>query len=257
MARERLDVLLVERGLAESREKAQRLIQAGQVTVGGQRETRSGHCFEADAAIVLASLPRFVSRGGDKLEGAFSAFGFQVTGKVCLDVGSSTGGFTDCLLQHGASRVYAVDVGKGQLHWKLRNDPRVVVKEELNARFLKAGDLPERPEVAVVDVSFISLTKVLPAALSVLADEATLVTLIKPQFEAGREQVGRGGVVRDPAVRAAVVESIRRFGVGSLGLEWVGSCESPLVGPAGNIEFLACWRKAVRADAAAGSPGGE
>jgi 23S rRNA (cytidine1920-2'-O)/16S rRNA (cytidine1409-2'-O)-methyltransferase len=252
MARERLDVLLTGRGLAESREKAQRLIQAGQVTVDGQRETRAGHCFAPDAAIVLAAPPRFVSRGGEKLEGAFAAFGLDVAGKVCLDVGSSTGGFTDCLLQHGAARVYAVDVGKGQLHWKLRNDPRVVVREEFNARYLQPGDLPEKPAAAVVDVSFISLTKVLPAVIAALANDAVVVTLIKPQFEAGRAQIERGGVVRDPAVRAAVVEEIRRFGIGALGLAWIGFCESPLRGPAGNVEFLACWKKAGQAESADG-----
>ena len=251
MARERLDVLLAERGLAESREKAQRLIQAGQVTVDGRRETHAGHRFETDVRIVLAAARRFVSRGGEKLEGALAAFGLDVGGRVCLDVGASTGGFTDCLLQHGAARVYAVDVGKGQLHWKLRTDPRVIVREEINARYLKPGDLPERPTVAVIDVSFISLTKVLPAVLAVLADSAIVVTLIKPQFEAGRAQIERGGVVRDPAVRAAVVDGIRRFGTAALGLEWAGSCESPLLGPAGNVEFLACWKKMGSAEAPA------
>jgi 23S rRNA (cytidine1920-2'-O)/16S rRNA (cytidine1409-2'-O)-methyltransferase len=184
-----------------------------------------------------------VSRGGDKLEAAFTHFPLEVEGRVCVDLGASTGGFTDCLLQHGAARVYAVDVGKGQLHWKLRNDPRVVVMENVNARHMKPDQLPETPEVAVIDVSFISLEKILPAAARLLGPGGDLVTLIKPQFEAGPENVQRGGVVRDPAIHAQVVASVRKFGTESVGLEWRGHCESPLRGPAGNIEFVALWRK--------------
>ena len=228
--------------MAESREQAQRLIRAGQVFSGGRMETKPGKLILDDAAIEVKRLPRFVSRGGEKLEGAFEAFGLNVGGSVCLDVGASTGGFTDCLLQRGAAKVYAVDVGRGQLHWKLRTDPRVVVMEGVNARYLKAGDLPEAIAFAVVDVAFISLTIVLPAVIRLLNRRADIVTLIKPQFEAGRRQVGKGGVVRDPAVRAEVVEKMRLFGTGTLNLEWLGVCESPLEGPAGNVEFLAYWR---------------
>jgi len=246
MTRQRLDLLLAQRGLAESREQAQRLILAGKVSVAGQRATKAGHRYEQTVEISVASPPPFVGRGGEKLEGAFEAFGLDVAGCVCLDVGASTGGFTDCLLQHGAAQVIAVDVGKGQLHWKLRQDPRVTPIEGFNARFLSPADVPAVPSFATLDVSFISLTKVLPAVIQVLSPDATLVTLIKPQFEAGRKQVEKGGVVRDEAVRREVVAAVRRFGVGELGLEWMASCESPLRGPAGNVEFLAHWRKGSR-----------
>jgi 23S rRNA (cytidine1920-2'-O)/16S rRNA (cytidine1409-2'-O)-methyltransferase len=242
MPKQRLDILLVERRLAESREKAQRLIYAGQVLVNGQLASKPGHTFDTGVALEVKAGPRFVSRGGEKLEGAFETFGLKVAGLICLDVGASTGGFTDCLLQHGAAKVFAIDVGKGQLHWKLRNDPRVVVMEEVNARYLEPADLPERPGFAVVDVSFISLTKVLPAVIQTLNIPAELVTLIKPQFEAGRRDVKKGGVVRDEAVRVAIVEKIRVWGTQELGLEWLGVCESPLKGPAGNVEFLAHWK---------------
>jgi 23S rRNA (cytidine1920-2'-O)/16S rRNA (cytidine1409-2'-O)-methyltransferase len=243
MAKERLDVLMVRHGFAESREKAQRLILAGEVTVAGQPASKPGHAIPEDSLIEVKVAPRFVSRGGEKLEGAFEAFGLCVSGQVCLDVGASTGGFTDCLLQHGAAHVYAVDVGRGQLHWKLRQDPRVTVLEQFNARYLKPGDLPGTPVFACVDVSFISLRLILPPLNTVLGPAAELVTLIKPQFEAGRGQVEEGGVVRDPAVRQQVVDSIREFGTATLGLTWLGSCVSPLEGPAGNVEFLAHWRK--------------
>jgi 23S rRNA (cytidine1920-2'-O)/16S rRNA (cytidine1409-2'-O)-methyltransferase len=248
MSKRRLDQLVLHRGLTESREQAQRLILAGQVLVAGHPMTKPGHAIDEDAEIVLKTPPRFVSRGGDKLEAAFTAFPIRVEGLVCLDVGASTGGFTDCLLQHGAARVIAMDVGKGQLHWKLRNDPRVCVLEETNARHISAANLPETPGFATVDVSFISLTKVLPAIIQVLLCNADIVTLIKPQFEAGPENVGRGGVVRDPAVRAATVEHIRQFGTGHMALTWCGVIESPLRGPAGNVEFLAWWRKGMAAD---------
>jgi len=242
-AGERLDQILVDRGLAQSREQAQRWIRAGRVAVAGRTETKPGHRFPPDSPVALTGSDRYVSRGGLKLEEALARFGVAVEGAVCLDVGASTGGFTDCLLQHGAARVYAVDVGRGQLHWKLRNDPRVVVKEGLNARHLRPDDLPEVVDVAVVDVSFISLRKVLRAVAGLVRPGGTIVTLIKPQFEAGRSEVGRGGVVRDEGVRRRVVESVREFGVGELALEWRGACESPLRGPAGNVEFLACWRR--------------
>jgi 23S rRNA (cytidine1920-2'-O)/16S rRNA (cytidine1409-2'-O)-methyltransferase len=243
MAKERLDVLVAERGLAESRERAQRLILAGQVTVAGAVADKPGHRFDADAEISVKALPRFVGRGGDKLEGAFGAFALEVGGKICLDVGASTGGFTDCLLQHGAPKVVALDVGKGQLHWKLRNDSRVIVVEGVNARYLAAEDLPVVPSFAVVDVSFISLTKILPAVIQVLSPKAEIVALVKPQFEAGRDEVGRGGVVGSEDIRKAVVARIGQFGAREVGLEWLGSCASPLKGPAGNVEFFVYWQK--------------
>jgi 23S rRNA (cytidine1920-2'-O)/16S rRNA (cytidine1409-2'-O)-methyltransferase len=241
----RLDQLLVQRGLVASREKAQRLILAGAVRVNGDVAGKPGHTVpdEPETVLAVAEPERFVGRGGLKLEKAFEAFGMNAAGRICLDVGASTGGFTDCLLQHGASRVYAVDVGRGQLDWKLRNDPRVVVREGINARYLRPGDLPERVSFCVVDVSFISLTKILPA-VTPLMEPGDLVTLIKPQFEAGPDQVGKGGVVRDEAVRTRVVDTVRRFGEGLPGLAWQAFVESPIRGPAGNIEFLAWWKRA-------------
>ena len=241
--KQRLDQLMVQRGLAESREKAQRLVLAGEVRVAGQVVTKPGHDYAADVEVTVARPERFVSRGGEKLEAAFGAFALDVTGKICVDIGASTGGFTDCLLQHGAARVYAVDVGRGQLHWRLQNDPRVVVMDEVNARFLRPGQLTETPALVTVDASFISLTLLLPAVKELLAPGGEIVTLIKPQFEAGRAEVGKGGVVRDPRLRQQVVERIREFGERTLGLNWCGVCESPLQGPAGNVEFLAYWKK--------------
>jgi len=239
----RLDQLLTARGLAESREQAQRLIRAGEVSISGQVADKPGREYAADAAVAVRTSPRFVSRGGEKLEGAFRHFELTVRGLVCLDIGASTGGFTDCLLQHGAARVYALDVGRGQLHPRLAADPRVVVLDGFNARNLTPGDLPEAPSFATADVSFISLRHILRPLFPVLTSPGEAVTLIKPQFEAGRAQVGRGGVVRDERVRAAVVENLRQFGE-ELGYEWLGVCPSPLRGPAGNVEFLARWRKA-------------
>ena len=241
--KDRLDSLLVKSGLAESKELAQRLIMAGEVRVAGQVATKPGHKFSGDAPLTVTARPRFVSRGGEKLEGAFVSFpSVDVAGKVCLDVGSSTGGFTDCLLQHGALRVIAVDVGKGQLHWKMRQDPRVHVMESFNARYLRLSDLPEQPQMGVTDVSFISLKLILPPMADVLPCGGEIISLIKPQFEAGRENVP-GGVVRDPAVREAVVEEIKTFGTSMIGLAWLGCVQSPLLGPEGNVEYLAWWRK--------------
>jgi 23S rRNA (cytidine1920-2'-O)/16S rRNA (cytidine1409-2'-O)-methyltransferase len=251
MSKERLDVLMVRRGLAETREKAQRLILAGQVRVADGPAPKPGHQVAEDAAIEVLRPPRFASRGGVKLEAAFEQFGLTVAGLVCLDIGASTGGFTDCLLQHGAARVIAVDVGAGLIHWRLRQDPRVTVVENLNARYLEPRHLPATPDFASIDVSFISLTKILPAAIRVLRPGAEIVSLAKPQFEAGRGRVGRGGVVRDPGVRAEVLEMLRAFGTG-LGLAWMDCCESPITGPAGNVEFLIRWRTPER-----GAGGGE
>ena len=241
--KERLDVLVAGLGLAESREQAQRLILAGQVLVDGHPHTKSGQRVATGARIEAKAVARFVSRGGDKLEAAFETFALNVGGMTCLDVGASTGGFTDCMLQHGASHVIALDVGTAQLHWKMRRDPRVTVMEQFNARYLKAGDLPLQPSFATFDVSFISLERVMPPVVALLPGGGEMVTLIKPQFEAGREQVEKGGVVRDPAVREAVVQRIREFGTIRLGLDWRGVIESPVVGPAGNVEFLGWWKK--------------
>lgn len=241
--KERLDVLLARQGLAESREQAQRLIRAGQVLAGGQLADKPGIRYSADIDLSVKAPPRYVGRGGEKLEAAFAAFDLDVAGLLCLDVGASTGGFTDCLLQHGAAGVIAVDVGKGQLHWTLRNDPRVTVMEERNARYLVPADIQGAPDFATLDVSFISLTKVLPAVVRLLSARFRVVALIKPQFEAGREQVEKGGVIRKIEVRQAVIDKIRRFVEESLSLTWCGVCPSPLKGPAGNVEYLAYFKK--------------
>lgn len=251
MAKIRLDQLLVQRGLTESRELAQRLILAGEVSVNGQKATKAGHTYPDDADILLAAKPRFVSRGGEKLQGAFDCFPLNVEGLCCLDVGASTGGFTDCLLQHGARRVLSVDVGTNQLHYKLRSDPRVWSKEQFNARYMTPADLPEVPSFGVTDVSFISLKLILPPMAACLAPGSQIISLIKPQFEAGRKDVPHG-VVRDEAVRRRVVEEIRAFGTQELGLEWLGCERSPLLGPEGNVEFLAWWQTPSRGELACG-----
>jgi 23S rRNA (cytidine1920-2'-O)/16S rRNA (cytidine1409-2'-O)-methyltransferase len=210
--------------------------------VAGQVCDKPGRLFPEDTVPTVRAPPRFVSRGGEKLEAAFLRFPLDVRDRVCVDIGASTGGFTDALLQHGAARVYAIDVGRAQLHPRIAGDPRVVTMDRFNARRLTPADLPESPSFATVDVSFISLKLILPALFPVLTSPSEAVTLIKPQFEAGRGQVGRGGVVRDEGLRAAIVEDIRGFGE-SLGLKWIDVCPSPLPGPAGNVEFLAYWRK--------------
>lgn len=242
----RLDNLVVARGLAESREQAQRLILAGAVQIDGHVAAKAGHLFSDDAAVTVTARPRYVSRGGEKLAGAFTAFGLDVTGLDCVDVGASTGGFTDCLLQHGAARVAAVDVGRAQLHDRLRRDPRVTVIEKLNARYLTPADLPFVPQFGVTDVSFISLRLILPPLAAVLVPGSGLLSLIKPQFEAGRGKAPRG-VVCDPVVRQEVVEAVRLFGTTEIGLEWLGVEPSPLLGPKGNVEFLAYWRTKLEA----------
>jgi 23S rRNA (cytidine1920-2'-O)/16S rRNA (cytidine1409-2'-O)-methyltransferase len=235
-AKRRIDRLLAERGLAESRERAQALILAGYVRVNGQRVDKPGHTFPADSNIEVTERLRYVSRGGLKLEGAIRNFGIDPAGRVCFDVGASTGGFTDCLLQHGAARVYAFDVGTGQLDWKLRNDPRVVVREGVNVRYLEPSELPELVDLTVCDVSFISVRLILPVLVSLLAAHGALVVLIKPQFEVGREQVGKGGIVRDPALHAEVCAKIEAA-VQALGFR-TQVMESPILGAEGNREFL-------------------
>ena len=235
---------MVERGLAESREKAQRLIRAGEVFVDDAPADKPGHEVPLDCDLRVRRPERFVGRGGFKLEEAFFRFPLLTAeGKTCVDIGASTGGFTDCLLQHGAARVYAVDVGMSQLHPRLAADPRVVVLDHCNARHLQPGDLPEPVDLAVTDVSFISLRLILPAIDRLLRPGGETIALIKPQFEAGRQDVGKGGVVRDPEIRQRVVERIRDFGIQALGWQWVDICPSPIQGPAGNVEYLSYWRK--------------
>ena len=237
MPKLRLDLLLVERGLAESRSKAQAIIMAGQVRVKGQMVDRAGATFELDVPMEVESGPRFVSRGGEKLQGALDTFPLNIDGLICADVGASTGGFSDCLLQHGAARIYAIDVGKGILHWKLRSDPRVIVMEETNARYVEI--LPEPIQLLVCDASFISLKTLLPVFIRWLGPEANVITLIKPQFEAGRVDVARGdGVVRDPIIHRRVLEDVLDF-IQKQGLGVKGLVRSPLLGPKGNTEFLA------------------
>ena len=239
MKLERVDVLLVEKGLCESREQAKRLILAGEVRVGDRVVDKPGQRLAEDSALEVREKPKFVGRGGIKLEGALDFFGIDPAGWVCIDVGASTGGFTDCLLQHGAAKVHAVDVGTNQLVWKLRNDPRVVVKEQFNARHMVPDDLGEKVRLAVMDLSFISLTKVLPAVFSVLDDEGSVVCLIKPQFELEREDISKGGIVRDPALHERAVEKIRRFVAEECHREWRGVIASRITGTDGNQEFLA------------------
>jgi 23S rRNA (cytidine1920-2'-O)/16S rRNA (cytidine1409-2'-O)-methyltransferase len=242
--RQRLDLLMVERGLADSREKAQRLIRAGEVLVDDAPAAKPGHEVPLDCHIRVRQPERFVGRGGLKLEEAFVRFPLLTAeGKICVDIGASTGGFTDCLLQHGAAQVFAVDVGKSQLHPRLAADPRVVVLDGCNARHLQPDDLPEPVDLAVTDVSFISLRLILPAIDRLLRAGGETVALIKPQFEAGRNEVEKGGVVRNPQTRQLVVERIRDFGVQSLGWQWLDFCPSPIRGPAGNVEYLSYWRK--------------
>jgi 23S rRNA (cytidine1920-2'-O)/16S rRNA (cytidine1409-2'-O)-methyltransferase len=271
MSKVRLDVLLVERGLAESRAKAQAMIMAGQVRVAGQTALKPATVVSSASVLTVDSAPRFVSRGGEKLDAALTAFGLDVNSLVCADVGASTGGFTDCLLQRGAAKVYAIDVGKGVLHWKLRNDPRVVVMEETNARFLES--LPERVDLVTIDASFISLKVLLPVvkhwfahpplstppmesgkpALSAVEGwrVGNAIALIKPQFEAGKRDVSRGaGVIRDPEVHKQVLLDVLTFAQ-SEGFGVRGLIQSPLLGPKGNAEFLA-WM-----DQAWGEKGGE
>ncbi|HQV93226.1 MAG TPA: TlyA family RNA methyltransferase [Anaerolineales bacterium] len=269
MPKLRLDVLLVERGLAESRAKAQALIMAGQVRIADQVALKSGASVDSESTVTVDSGPRFVSRGGEKLDAALEAFNIDVKDFICADVGASTGGFTDCLLQRGAAKVYAIDVGKGILHWKLRNDPRVVVMEETNARFVES--LPERVDLITIDASFISLKILLPVVKSWIAKsnfyrqaledrkeelnlsalgglrgekDTEIIALIKPQFEAGKKDVSRGdGVIRDPEIHKQVLLDVlgfaQREGFGIRGL-----VKSPLVGPKGNVEFLA-WMDQV------------
>jgi 23S rRNA (cytidine1920-2'-O)/16S rRNA (cytidine1409-2'-O)-methyltransferase len=241
--RTRLDKLVLERGLAPTREKAQALILAGQIHINGRRADKAGMPVPADARVELVGEPpRYVSRGGIKLEGALEDFSLDPSGKICLDIGSSTGGFTDCLLQHGAARVYAVDVGKGQLDWKLRQDARVVVREGINARHLKPEDIGEPVDWVTLDVAFISVAKILPAALACARPGATFLILVKPQFELSQKQVSKGGIVRDPALHREAVEKVSQAAV-EVDLGEIQVRESRLPGAEGNREFFLCARR--------------
>ena len=246
--KKRADVALVERGLAASREKAQALVMAGVVYIRETKVTKpSEPVLDTDELIVRQTGTGYVSRGALKLQKGLKVFGVNPAGAVAMDLGASTGGFTDVLLQNGAAHVYAIDVGYGQLDWKLRNDPRVTVMERTNARYLKAEDLPLRPTLGVMDVSFISITKILPAATAILGEGGAFITLIKPQFEAGPERVGKKGVVRDRQVHLDVVREVLAFVEGELGWRAQALSFSPIKGPEGNIEFLAHLLPASRA----------
>ncbi|HEY8188160.1 MAG TPA: TlyA family RNA methyltransferase [Pyrinomonadaceae bacterium] len=243
---QRIDKMLVDRGLAESRTKAQALVMAGVVLVDEQRVNKPSDTVAPNAEIRIKGgddpTSRYVGRGGLKLEAALSKFGIEVKGLNCLDVGASTGGFTDCLLQHGAQSVAAVDVGHNQIDWRLRTDPRVEVREGINARYLKPDDFPEKFDLAVMDVSFISATKIMPAILPLLKDNGSLIVLIKPQFEVGREEVGKGGIVRDSEKHVRVIAEVNRAAE-DLGLRARNVIESPIHGADGNVEFLALYQK--------------
>ena len=250
--KERLDVLLVSQGLAASREKAKAIIMSGNVLVNGQREDKAGTMIDVKAEItVKGGQLKYVSRGGLKLEKAMSHFDLTLEGRVCMDVGASTGGFTDCMLQNGAVKVYSVDVGHGQLDWKLRNDPRVVCMEKTNIRYVTPEQIEEPAAFVSIDVSFISLTKVLPPVRELMTEDGEIVCLIKPQFEAGREKVGKKGVVRDPKVHEEVIEKVIDFAA-TVGLESWELEFSPIKGPEGNIEYLLHLLK--RPDAASVEP---
>ena len=254
MEKIRIDTLLVEKNLVESRSKAAALVMAGQVFVNGVKVEKAGMSFPSNVVVEINEGQRFVSRGGEKLEGALDSLGFDPTGMTCVDVGSSTGGFTDCLLQRGAKKVYCIDVGKGILHWKIRSDKRVVVMEETNAR--NVTELPEAVDLIVCDASFISLKTLLPVFVGWMNTGTTIITLVKPQFEAGRVEVARGkGVVRDAAIHKRVLEDVTEFAQG-IGLSVKGLVRSTLLGPKGNTEFLA-WldRSGVEIDVEASIEG--
>ena len=241
--KKRLDLLMMERALAPSREKAKAYIMAGNVYVDGQKEDKAGTMFQETVKITVKGTQlKYVSRGGLKLEKAMSHFDLTLDGKVCMDGGASTGGFTDCMLQNGAVKVYSIDVGYGQLDWKLRNDPRVVCMEKTNIRYVLPGDIQEPAQFSSIDVSFISLTKVLLPVRNLLTEDGEIVCLIKPQFEAGREKVGKKGVVRDPAVHLEVIEKVIAY-ASSIALEPRHLSFSPIKGPEGNIEYLLHLKK--------------
>jgi 23S rRNA (cytidine1920-2'-O)/16S rRNA (cytidine1409-2'-O)-methyltransferase len=238
----RLDQLLVARGHFESREKAQRSIMAGLIRVGDQVVDKASASIAEDALITIAAPEKYVGRGAYKLEAALEHFAIDAKDRICLDIGASTGGFTDCLLQRGAEKVWAVDVGHSQLDWKIRSDPRVVVREKLNARYLTKADITDVPSIVVIDVSFISLTLIIPPAAEILTPGGVIIALIKPQFELRREEVGRGGIVRDAAMHEIAVQRVHAFVENMPKLEWNGVIDSPILGGEGNKEFLCCLR---------------
>jgi 23S rRNA (cytidine1920-2'-O)/16S rRNA (cytidine1409-2'-O)-methyltransferase len=240
--KERLDLALVQRGLCGTRSEAQRAVMAGQVKSGDQVLLKSSILISPEMTLSIEAPPKYVGRGGTKLEGALDEFSIDPSDMVALDIGASTGGFTDCLLQRGARKVYAIDVGHGQLAWKIRNDPRVIVRENLNARYLTTADIPEPIDVCVIDVSFISLTLILPPAFALLSANGAIVALIKPQFELRAEDVGRGGIVSDPALHAKAQQKIADF-VMSCGVQIEGIVASPITGMDGNQEFFICARR--------------
>jgi 23S rRNA (cytidine1920-2'-O)/16S rRNA (cytidine1409-2'-O)-methyltransferase len=240
---DRIDLLLVRRGLAPSREQAKRLIMAGEVFVAQRKITQPGWLVPMDSEILVRQPPKFVGRGGLKLEGALETFGLDVTGLTALDIGASTGGFTDCLLQRGAAKVFAFDVGTNQLAWKIRSDPRVVSREKFNVRHMRPEDVGEQVDLIVADVSFISLTLVLPPALEVLRPGGLAVVLVKPQFELSPEEVGKGGIVREPERHQKACDKIEAFVKSHANLEWLGLIQSPIQGTDGNQEFLAHFRR--------------
>lgn len=239
----RIDQLLVDRGLADSREKAHALILAGQVLVNGQKAVKPGHNVPRDSEISVAERMPYVSRGGYKLAAALDHWAIDPAGRICIDVGASTGGFTDCLLQHGAARVVCVDSGTNQLDWRLRNDFRVDVRERTNARALRPAEFDSLFGIIVMDVSFISVTKIIPALIPILVERGRMIILIKPQFEVGKGEVGKGGVVRDAVKQQRVIDEVNRF-AGSAGLRVGGVVESPILGAEGNREFLALYERA-------------
>lgn len=253
--KERLDVILVKQGLAESREKAKTLIMTGNVFVNGQREDKAGTSFNEEGlkVEVRGQTLKYVSRGGLKLEKAMEVWGFDLSGCICMDIGASTGGFTDCMLQNGGVKVYAIDVGHGQLAWKLRNDERVICMEKTNFRYVTKEQVPEDIDFASVDVSFISLSKILPAANPLLKSGGEMVCLIKPQFEAGKEKVGKKGVVREPAVHIEVIENALGYAIDN-GFEIMGLEFSPVRGPEGNIEYLMHIKKVSELENATDKP---
>lgn len=242
-AKERADSILVSTGLCDSREQAKRLILAGEVMHGTTLVAKPSTKFDPATELTVKTRQKYVGRGGFKIEGALDTFGVDPTGMTCLDVGSSTGGFTDCMLQRGANRVHAIDVGTNQLVWKLRSDPRVIVKEQFNARHMTPDDIGEPIDLAVTDVSFISLTKILPPMFSTLKESGQIICLIKPQFELNREDIGKGGIVREPEMHQRAVEKIHHFVTQELGHTWIDCIDSPITGTDGNREFLAWLKK--------------
>lgn len=240
---DRIDLLLVRRGLAPSREQAKRLIMAGEVFVAQRKITQPGWLVPMDSEILVRQPPKFVGRGGLKLEGALESFGIDVTGLTAIDIGASTGGFTDCLLQRGAAKVFAFDVGTNQLAWKIRSDPRVVSREKFNVRHMRPEDVGQQVDLIVADVSFISLTLVLPPALEILRPGGQAVVLVKPQFELSPDEVGKGGIVREAELHQKACDKIEAFVRNQPHLEWIGLIESPIQGTDGNREFLAHFRR--------------